>query len=90
MKFIMSTAVAASVDEASRVESFYRVDVGGVKGTPVLCGPSGFTGVNNVDFNAEISFNVATTANDNVVVAFYSNVALGRPGISLIEITQLS
>lgn len=89
MKFIMSTAVTASVDEASRIESFYRVDVGGVKGTPVVCGPSGFTGVNNVGFNAEISLNVATTANDNVVVAFYSNVALGRPGISLIEITQL-
>jgi len=70
---------------------FYRVDVNGVAGTPVLAGASGFSAIANNGFNSEIDITVDALNTANVVfVAFATTGVNYRPGINLLEIIKLS
>jgi hypothetical protein len=91
-KFIMSVSASATVNSYQLPECFYRVDVAGVKGEPVNVGNTGFTGLNNTQFNAEID-NVVVDEEGagNVVVYIYNTGSsfTARPAINLLEISKL-
>ncbi|MDD3041052.1 hypothetical protein, partial [Bacteroides sp.] len=59
-------------------------------GTPVNVGASGFTGVNNKQFNAEIDIVVGTESTGNVELYLWNTRGLySRPAINLIEIVKM-
>lgn len=90
-KIIMSTASSASIDEAMRPYCFYKVTANGISTDPVVVGPSGFTGLGNVNFNAELSFDVTSASDGNVIFWIWNSVPgdMGyRPAVNLIEISK--
>ncbi len=91
VRIIMSVSGNGKLNNDQRLGSFYRVDVNGVAGTPVVAGPSGFTGENNTQFNAEIEFTVGSLVQGNVSIMFYNTISTYfRPSVNLFEITKLS
>lgn len=89
IKILMSTSPSAAISESNRTASFYRIDVNGVVGTPVICSNvEGFTGVNNVQFNAELSFTVYSESVANVCLYLYSSASAYRPSINLFELIK--
>ena len=85
----MSVGSGGSFNEAQRLASWYKINVNGVSGTPVQVGPTGFTGLNNTQFNAEIDIVVDAASDRNVVLYLYNTANLWyRPGINLIEIIK--
>ncbi|OJV37017.1 MAG: hypothetical protein BGO29_02610 [Bacteroidales bacterium 36-12] len=89
IKILLSVGSGSSFNEAQRLASWYKINVNGVSGTPVQVGPTGFTGLNNTQFNAEIDI-VVNQANDrNVILYLYNTSNLWyRPGVNLIEIIK--
>ena len=90
-KVIMSVSANAAINNTQLSECFYRVDVSGIVGEPVNVGKSGFTGINNTQFNAEIN-NVVVDEGGSGNVVFYmyntGNTYTARPAINLIEISK--
>jgi hypothetical protein len=87
----MSVGAGNAVNETTRPYCFYKVTANGIATNPVVVGPEGFTGLGNVNFNAEISFNVTSASDGNVVFWVWNNYPGGegyRPAVNLIEITK--
>lgn len=90
-KMIMRVSSGYEVSETTRPYCFYKVVANGVATDPVVVGPSGFTGLGNVNFNAELSFDVTSATDGNVIFWIWNDMPGGegyRPGINLIEITK--
>lgn len=91
-KFIMSVGANATVNSTQLSECFYRVDVGDVIGEPVNIGDGDFTGLNNIQYNAEIDEVIVEEETvGNVVLYMYNTGSsyTARPAINLIEIAKL-
>lgn len=90
LKLLMSASANAALNAAQLSDSWYRIDVDDVKGTPVNVGNRGFTALNNNKFNAEIDIVVPKSETvGNVVLYLYNNSNFYyRPGINLIEIIK--
>ena len=91
LRVILSLNTECGYTNDQRIICFYRVDVSGTVGTPVVVGPSGFTGGNNTQFNAEIEFSVSSLVQGNVSFLFYNTASsYNKPGFNLLELTKLS
>ena len=89
IKALMSVSANYDVKESYLDGTFYKVNVNGESGTPVNVGASGFTGVNNKQFNAEIDIVVGTESTGNVELYLWNTRGLySRPAINLIEIIK--
>lgn len=90
IKALMSVSANSDIKESYLDGTFYKVNVNGESGTPVNVGASGFTGVNNKQFNAEIDIVVGTESTGNVELYLWNTMGLyARPAINLIEIVKM-
>lgn len=94
-KMLMSVAAGAGLTESgvsARSGCFYSVHVSNVEKAKTVVGSEGFTGVNNVSFNAEMTFEVLSgdVSNGNVTLyAWNSSTENYRPALNLLEIEKL-
>ena len=94
-KIIMSGSSSNALTETYRQYCWYNIKASGTLKTPILVGTTGFTGVNNVDFNAEIDNIIVTDGGTagNVTLYIYNDYATTlyyKPYINLIEITKIA
>jgi len=93
MRMLWSTSGASQLTSATLPYCFYKIVANGTSSNPTQVGATGYTGINNVDFNAEIDFTVTTAQSGNVTLYIYNTnptTLEWRPGINLLEIQKLS
>lgn len=95
IKLLMSVASGASVTDSGtsnlRANCFYSIYEGSTLRATTVVGPEGFTGINNVNFNAEMTFTVESSERGNINLYAYNNgTGSYRPSLNLFEIIKLN
>lgn len=94
-KMLYSVGTGIEISSTDLQYCLYRIDASGIAGTPVQVGATGFTALNNTEFNAEISDILVTDGGTSGNVVFYMynskpELYNYRPGINLIKIIKVA